>query len=493
VLSLEHASYRHAGAQGDSLHDVWLEMLEGSLAGLQGPSGAGLSTLCLVLGGLAPRVVRGHLRGNLLVDGADASGWPMHRLAERVVTGLGLPSAQLSMVAETVFEEVAVGPANLGLARDDVLARTWASLESLAIADLATRDPRHLSGGEQQLVVLAGLLAVGARHVVLDGPLAHLHPEGRERLFGILGAEAARGRAILVTDHRADTLTEGCDRVLHIASGRLVDESPPVSLPAAVPAVQVGELVAAPDIVIDGMSHTYATGVRGLDGIDLRIEGGESLAIVGPNGSGKTTLARHLDGLLRPTSGRVLIRGADAARIPVATLARTVALGFQDPERQIFARSVATEVAFGPRQARRDRAAVARAVESALAAVGLEDAADVHPADLGESRRKLLTIASLLAMECPVLVLDEPTAGLDDTGVAIVSRIVGEQHALGRTVIAISHDRSFVAGSFGRVVCVERGRVVADGSPETVLRDPHGHAPKPVGSKPRPPRNPRAT
>ena len=201
------------------------------------------------------------------------------------------------------------------------------------------------------------------------------------------------------------------------------------------------------DIELQSVSFAYPAGVPVLDDLDLFIPGGQSVALVGANGSGKTTLARHLNGLLRPSRGRVLVDGADIADRRVADLAASVAVGFQDPDRQVFSRSVRAEVEFGPRRLGFCTERRERAVAAALAATGLAEAADVHPHDLGESRRMLLALASLLAMETAVLVLDEPTVGLDPAGEARVVRAVAALRAAARTVIAISHDMRFAAES----------------------------------------------
>jgi energy-coupling factor transport system ATP-binding protein len=224
------------------------------------------------------------------------------------------------------------------------------------------------------------------------------------------------------------------------------------------------------DLRLEGLVHVYRpSGVRALDGVDLAIRGGERVALVGQNGSGKTTLVRHLNGLLRPTDGRVLIDGEDAARRTVATLARRVGLSFQDPDRQIFAGSVRGEVAFGPRNLGRRGPEFHRSVDAALELTGLTDASAVNPYDLGHSRRKLLAIASVLAMETPVLVLDEPTTGQDERGIGRVRTIVERVAAEGRTIIAVSHDMRFVAECFARVVVLRAGRIVADGTPGEVF------------------------
>jgi len=219
------------------------------------------------------------------------------------------------------------------------------------------------------------------------------------------------------------------------------------------------------DLLVEDLVYQYPAGIRALDGLNLRIVGGEAVALVGQNGSGKTTLARHLNGLLRPTSGRVLLDGVDAAGSRVAALSRQVGLVFQEPDRQIFAGSVQREVEFGPRNLGLRGAALAEATAGALASVGLTGTEATNPYDLGAARRKLLAIASVMAMRTPILVLDEPTTGQDGNGrrriQEIVERVIGE----GRTVIAVSHDLRFVAETFPRVVVLRAGRVVLDASP----------------------------
>jgi energy-coupling factor transport system ATP-binding protein len=220
----------------------------------------------------------------------------------------------------------------------------------------------------------------------------------------------------------------------------------------------------------EGLVHVYReSGVRALDGVDLHVAPGERVALIGQNGSGKTTLVRHLNGLLRPTEGRVTVDGTDAARLTVAQLAARVGLVFQDPDRQVFAGSVRDEVEFGPRNLGRSGAELRAAVDEALTATGLTGEERTNPYDLGQSRRKLLALASVLAMRTPVLVLDEPTTGQDLRGVERVRRVIDAASAEGRTVIAISHDMAFVAEAFARVVVMRDGRIILDGPPETVF------------------------
>lgn len=225
------------------------------------------------------------------------------------------------------------------------------------------------------------------------------------------------------------------------------------------------------DIRLDALSHVFDPDIEALKDVDLAITGGQSVAIVGPNGSGKTTLLRHLDGLLRPTSGRVVIDGADAASMTVAQLAARVGLAFQEPDRQIFGRTVRSEVEFGPRHLGHNDKDRARAVDAALDATGLASAADRNPYDLGLAGRKLLSIASVLAMETPILALDEPTTGLDALARTRIGSIIDGVRRSDRTVIGASHDMRFVAEHFERIVVMRAGRVVLDGPVDEVFAE----------------------
>ncbi len=224
---------------------------------------------------------------------------------------------------------------------------------------------------------------------------------------------------------------------------------------------------------VEAVSFAYPDGTQALQDVTIEFRPGQRVAIIGQNGSGKSTLVRQLNGLLRPSSGRVLIDGEPTEQRHVAELAAAVGLAFQNPDRQIFASSVRREVAFGPRNLGRRASDVDASVDRALAAVGLGDAGDENPYDLGYSRRKLLAIASILAMETPIVILDEPTTGQDARGVDRVAEIVRTVAAEGRTVIAISHDMRFVASTFERVVVMRAGRVVLDGSPSDVFAEPN--------------------
>lgn len=226
TLRLSGVGYRYAGAQRPSLLDIDLDLPDGTVVGLVGASEAGKTTLCLVASGLAPRTVGGHIRGQVTLDGEDVDDWPMHRLSERIAIGFENPATQLSQVASTVFEEVAFGPMNLGVSRDDVVERTWAALETLRIDELAERDPMRLSGGQQQLVAMAGLLAMRPSHVVLDEPTAQLDPAGTRLVGDAITRLAADGASILIAEQKTDLLAEVASRVVVLGAGRILFEGP---------------------------------------------------------------------------------------------------------------------------------------------------------------------------------------------------------------------------------------------------------------------------
>jgi energy-coupling factor transporter ATP-binding protein EcfA2 len=221
VITIDSVSYRYAGALRPSLREVSAELRDGEVLGVVGASEAGKSTLCLVASGLAPRTIGGSLTGQVRIDGVDTAGRPMHELAQQVAIAFQNPSTQLSRVTNTVYEEVAFGPMNLGIPRADVVRRSEEAIESLAIGHLARRDPGRLSGGQQQLVAIAGLLAMAPRHLILDEPTAQLDPAGSTLVSKALMGLAASGRSILIVEQKVDLLWRICHRVVAIDGGRV--------------------------------------------------------------------------------------------------------------------------------------------------------------------------------------------------------------------------------------------------------------------------------
>src|SRR3954452_6171596 len=226
MLTLENVSYRYAGYAKKVLRDVDLTLGDGEIVGLVGANEAGKSTLCLVGAGLAPGSIGGGLEGRVTIDGVAMTGKPLHEFATRVGIGFQNPATQLSGVTGSVFEEVALGPMNLGLPARETVARARQALEILGIESLAEREPRRLSGGQAQLVVIASLLAMRPAHLVLDEPTAQLDPEGTRLVSEGLRELARTGTALLIVEHKTDLLDGLCDRVAVIDAGRIALEGP---------------------------------------------------------------------------------------------------------------------------------------------------------------------------------------------------------------------------------------------------------------------------
>ena len=519
-LRIEDLQVRYPIRRDPSLTGVSVSVAAGERVGVAGRTGAGKSTLALAAAGFIPRVVRATLGGTVMIGDNDTRTAAADRLLGRVGIVFATPANQLSASKLTVREELAFGLENLGVARAEMDGRIDAVLDRLSIAHLADREPFALSGGEQQRVAIASIIAMGTDILVLDEPTAQLDPAGTASVADLLDGLARSGTAILCAEHAPEVIGR-MDRCLVLDAGRPVALDRPGSAllaagdavglrpPTLVRLARLGHatpgrafdeaaiaagLAAAgalpvtdepgPDaepswsagprpgaaVRLDGLVHRYPNGVEAVRGVSLAIDAGETVAIVGQNGSGKTTLVKHLNGLLRPAEGRVSIDGADTAARTVAELASTVGFVFQNPDEQLFERSVEREVSFGPRNLGKAVADIPGLVADSLAAVGLQDVRATNPYDLDLSRRKLVALAGVLAMDPAVLVLDEPTTGQDADGIERVEAVVRAYRCAGRTVVAITHDMEFAAANFSRIVVMRLGEVALDGPPAAVFQ-----------------------
>jgi energy-coupling factor transporter ATP-binding protein EcfA2 len=526
-IAIDDLSVRYPGRREPSLEGVSLAVRTGEQVGVAGRTGAGKSTLALAAAGFIPRVVRARLGGRVAIDGRDTATTAAADLLGRVGIIFATPANQLSASKLTVREELAFGLENLGVPRVEMDARIDATLARLSIGHLADREPFALSGGEQQRVAIASIVAMGTTILILDEPTAQLDPAGTAAVADLLAELARDGASILCVEHDPSVLGR-MDRCLVLEAGRAVALDVPgtalaeassiadLAAPTLVRLAQAAGIdlrsafdegaiaagllarrrqeglavaeAAGPDpgearepawtpmtdrppvrVAIEDLVHRYPSGIEAVRGVSLVIEPGEAVAVLGQNGSGKTTLVKHLNGLLRPAEGRVLLDGRPTDGRSIAELAATVGFVFQNPDEQLFERSVEREVAFGPRNLSVPAASIAERVTSSLSAVGLLAERTTNPYDLDLSRRKLVALAGVLAMDPAVLVLDEPTTGQDADGVARVGAVVEAMRLAGRTVVAITHDMEFAASRFGRIVILRDGVVVADGPPERVF------------------------
>jgi energy-coupling factor transport system ATP-binding protein len=418
VLAHVHGlRFTYPGAPAPALDGVSLTVEAGEALALLGASGSGKSTLLRCLGGLVPHFHGGRFEGAVSVCGLDTRSHRPAELAGPVATVFQDPEDQV--VLTRVRNEVAFGLENIGVPSREILSRAAAALEAVGAGHLEDRLVHELSGGELQRVCIASALALEPRLLLLDEPTSQLDPDGAEL---VLDVARDRQLAVVIAEQRPAQVLELCDRALFLDGGGIAEGIPTswTTEPTPPTARAGGELVASlRRVAFEGR----------LTPIDLDLRRGEVVAVVGPNGSGKTTLARIAAGLAEPTSG-VVQRSGRASYLP------------QDPGRYLVRERADEEVALA--------ADLGRA-RAALRDVGLDGLEHRHPRDLSSGERERLALASVLVTEPDLLVLDEPTRGVDPERKLRLAELLRRQTE-GRATLVVSHDRSFVTAVADRVV-----------------------------------------
>ncbi len=438
--------------QAHALRGVSLSVPAGSFLLIGGPSGGGKSTLAQALVGLIPQMVPAEVRGHISVGGLDPRQHPVAQMATRVGLVLQNPAAQL--FCGTVEEEVGFGPRNLGLPPEEVAARIEYSLDAVGCADLRHRPVRYLSGGEQQRVVIAAVLAMRPSILILDEPTANLDAEGVSRIVWTLVELHRRlGITVVVLEHRLAPFLAHADRLVWLADGQVVADGPPARVLAWVRPPLPSRLSAPspspglPLVALRGVTVGYDGQGVVLRDCSFTLHQGEFAALVGPNGAGKTTLARVLAGLLRPRRGRV-----------VWHVARQPRVGFlqQSPLHQLVCDTVEEEVRFGPRNLGMKGEAE---TERLLAEADLLELRHrpTHALSVGQQQR--LALAATLSLHPALLILDEPTTGQDPEHLARLMDFVAELNRAGQTVLLITHDQGLVERYTGRVWRLQDGQI----------------------------------
>ncbi len=486
MIALEHYSYAYPSRTERALDDVSLRVKRGEVVLVTGPTGAGKTTLCLAAAGILHHDYGGASAGRVALMGRDIGEFDgLAEIGRHVGVVFDDPEAQL--IFTTVEEEIASGLEGLPLPRETLLAQMERILDTTATTDLRDRAPHTLSGGQKQRVALAATLALGTKILILDEPTSELDEEGTQMLFRIIERLRGEGTTVLLVEHKLDALFALADRMVFLEHGRILAEGVPEELlrDERVRAVLHAEPPAAsfprdghrrvpstapPILRVAGLVHSY-DGVAALRGLDLTIRPGEFVAVIGDNGSGKTTLIKHLVGLLKPTGGSVTVKETDTRNAAIHELARTVGLVFQNPDTMLFEETVESEVAFGPTNL--GLTDVPRRVTQALDEVGLAAHRHTYPRSLSRGERQRLAIACVVATAPEVIVLDEPTTGLDAVESARVMALASRLRDEGTTIVMVTHNMRIVEDYADRIVCLERGVLVADsdaGGEEVICR-----------------------
>ena len=472
--------YRYPAADKQVLHDLNFTIAAGEFVVLAGASGSGKSTLCRLLNGLIPHLHGGEISGVLTVAGAEPRLTPPHRMSQTVGLLLQRPDAQC--LATTVARDIAFGPACQGQDRATIAKRVRETAQSLDITHLLERAPHTLSGGEQQRVALAGVLAMQPRLVALDEPFAFLDPAGAIQLRALLQRLHAAGVTLIVAEHRLSEITRDASRMLVLHQGQLVADGPPAAIMAGDVAAWDLEpstsLLEPPPLAETPLSEPVVAwdeiwcerdGRSVLRGANLQSAAGEIVVLLGANGAGKSTLLRHGNGLLRSQRGTVRVLGQSIGRRPVADLARTVGLVIQQPLRMLFAPTVRAELAAGPRAlGRHDPTWCAQLSER----FGLEAVLERPPQLLSAGEQRRVAIAAMLASHPKALLLDEPTAGQDARARATLRRLLSECARDGVAITLATHDLAWAYSLSQRWAVLADGRITANVNPAAILAQP---------------------
>jgi energy-coupling factor transporter ATP-binding protein EcfA2 len=498
-------TFAYRGRSRPALSHINLELDVGRTLGVLGHSGAGKSTLLAALAAVVPAVKKGTLSGAVHVLGGPLAGLRPRDVAGAVA--FVFEDFDAALVATTVEDEVAFGPRYLRVPAAEIPARVEGALAACGLDALRGRRVESLSGGQKQRLAVAAALAADAQLLLFDEATTDLDPAGKAALKRTVAELGERGRTAVAADNDAVQALE-LDEVALLGRGELVARGVPHEIlsdaelgPRAGvaplpflkfferrgsayrlrPSVKVKKTAyeketsyaapGPPAVVADALTFAYPGGVSALAAFDLTIYEGDFVALVGENGGGKTTFAKAVAGLLEPTAGAVRIRGQAPRSLPARRRAQTVGYLFQNPDHQIFRATVHDEIAFGPRQLGLSAEEIGRRVAAAAAAVGLEGREEEDPFAMPKGDRQRVALASVLAMEPEVLVMDEPTTGLDRAEVASLMEAVAALSRRGATIIFITHAMDVVARYARRVAVVAGGRVLAEGDPRSVLAD----------------------
>ncbi|MCU1688709.1 MAG: ATP-binding cassette protein [Jatrophihabitantaceae bacterium] len=517
MIQLQDVAVTYAGSEAPALSGVTLSVPEGELCLVIGGTGSGKSTLLGTMNGLVPYFTGGRLSGRVMVAGRDTAHHPPRELAD-VVGAVG-QDARATFVTDTVIDELAYTMESLALPRAVMRRRVEDTMDLLGLADLRDRDLRTLSGGEAQRVAIGAVLAAQPRILVLDEPTSALDPGAAEEVLAILQRLVHDiGLTVVIAEHRLERVVQYADSVIvlagpggpvrHCSPGEAMAESdifPPVvalgrlagwaplplsirdarrAAPAlrarlqdapAVPPTAPPNRDGPPVAQVRGLEVRYA-GVTALQGLDQDVRAGQITAVMGRNGAGKSTLLGALCGLVKPNRGTVRIAGADGPErtdglfvdpraLVGSALLHHVGLVPQQPSDLLYGETAAQECAQSDRESGSPAGLTAQLFQSIAPGAELER----HPRDLSEGQRLALALAVVLSGRPRLVLLDEPTRGLDYPAKARLARTLRELAAAGLAIVLATHDVELAAECSDRTVVLAQGQLIADGPSRDVV------------------------
>ncbi len=509
-IRVENLKYKYPNSHTFALDDVSFTIKKGEFIGIAGMNTAGKSTLCYALSGLVPHFFKGAYGGDVFIGDTEVLAHDISDITAKVGLIFENPFSQMTGAKLSVYDEIAFGLENLGIPIEEMHERIKESMRLLDIEALRDKNPFSLSGGQMQRVAIASVIAMKPDILILDEPTSQLDPQGSEEVFRVVENLSKEGMTIVMVEQKMEKLAAYSDRILLMHNGKLIDSGTPAEIfsrddlqsfgveppiytnvakalhlyneKTGLYPISLEEMPASgidskgiqlveehivgtdsPEINVNNLHFSYDKGSPILQGIDITLRG-EPTAIIGQNGAGKTTFVKLLKALLKPNSGEIIVNGMSTKETTAAKLAKTIGLIFQNPNDQIFKNNVLDEVMFGPLNVGQT-AEVARAnAKKMLNLVGLLDKAGENPYDLSLAERKMIAVASILAMDTDIVIFDEPTMGQDSRGKEKLKEIIRGLYAQGKLVLCILHDMDFVAETFGRTIIFSNGKLLYDGS-----------------------------
>lgn len=515
-IEFQDVTFNYAGSDTPALRNISLNISPGEIVLITGPAGSGKTTLCSCINGLIPHFHEGKLRGQVLVRTYNTARARIGGLASLV--GMVFQDPESQLVTNSVADEIAFGPENLGVPREEINERVQKSLVATRLVGYDEREPHSLSGGEQQANVIAAVYAMQPDIYIMDEPLANLDPIGRaEVLKVVVEVVKDRGKTLVIVEHSLEEVLPYVERVIVIHEGEIIRDGtlnevltagdipnvftrPPIvqladkfhlnpipltsddfyqSLTSHYELGKISQFkveetnikIGDPVVEMNNISFSYKQNNAVLNNINLRIHAGEIVAILGRNGSGKTTLVRHIIGLLQPDQGKVVVLGKDVADTPTYELAQDVGFCFQNPNHQIVSFNVRDEILFGLKAHQIDPSEFETRTHEALEFVDILDYIDAEVFDLGKGQKQRLALASVLTLRPKILIIDEPTTGQDPRMAKEIFDIIKRLNESGTTVLMITHKIDYAAIYAQRAIVLQKGNIAYDGPIRGLMGD----------------------
>jgi len=525
-LTYDKFTFAYGEENPDAVEDISLSLPQGHVLLVTGPSGAGKTTICRAANGLIPHEFKGRMRGRVMIEERyNSRNFGVSALSK--IVGLLQQDPDTQLFNPTVEEEIVFGACNYGLPANAIRQRTERLLDLTRLTAHRRKNPHHLSGGQQQSCALAAVLSFDPTTLILDEPTSNIDPIGSQEVLELMARLAREEkRTTLLVEHKLEELVHLVDEMIVLDKGKILHRgtvrevldhveyidsvglsTPQVTLLAARlrtagwpidalpldvdeaiallrPLVDYEALARQPEppprrthhhhkevaVDIRQLTHVYKDGTVAVRNLDLEIRRGEFIAILGQNGSGKTTLVKHLNGLLKPTSGTVKVEGQETGKASINEMAMTVGFIFQNPDTQICKMKVYDELAFGLRNVGLSQVEVDRRVKQAAEELEISHLLEKNPFLLSMGEKQRIAVAAVLAMQPSILVLDEPTTGQDFKRAREIMDLAVQLHEQGRTIIVITHDMNLAAEYCDRTVIMAGGQCILDAPTRAAFR-----------------------